>query len=493
MSAAEGFKNGIAVLRAGYPDEVSAASAKLVVRFPNIPQIQQLRGLVTRALGESLIAFDSFRRATKLAPNDGLITHSYARASLDLGRPSVSHFEKAASLLPQDGSVLLGLAAALVAEGDYERAIGLLSRLTCQNPTWIDGYRTLAQLLAQSGLDPAGEIQIAVKKHPDVVALRTLLANVLLEAQRPEEALLLLSTDHHAEEQNLVIAAHAASEAGDLRTADELFTRSALSRGDEYVALLARHELRAKRPQIVVSLLQDRLRSARARDYYPYLSLAWRQLGDPRWEWLEGDSALVGIYDLSEKIAAIDDLANVLRALHSAKAAPLDQSVRGGTQTDGNLLLREEPEIQQLKKVLAKTVAEHIAQLPRAETDHPTLLPRRSPLNFAGSWSVRLTGSGHHADHVHTQGWLSSALYVSVPEEVSQNFAGDKVAQSPSSGCLRLGTATDLVPELPPTKTVRPQNARLVLFPSTMWHGTYPFAQGERLTVAFDVAVPKQT
>ena len=32
--------------------------------------------------------------------------------------------------------------------------------------------------------------------------------------------------------------------------------------------------------------------------------------------------------------------------------------------------------------------------------------------------------------------------------------------------------------------------ARLVLFPSWMWHGTVPFADGERLTVAFDVAQP---
>ena len=31
---------------------------------------------------------------------------------------------------------------------------------------------------------------------------------------------------------------------------------------------------------------------------------------------------------------------------------------------------------------------------------------------------------------------------------------------------------------------------RLALFPSTMWHGTVPFADGERLTIAFDVARP---
>ena len=42
--------------------------------------------------------------------------------------------------------------------------------------------------------------------------------------------------------------------------------------------------------------------------------------------------------------------------------------------------------------------------------------------------------------------------------------------------------------DLPPFRTVEPEPGRLVLFPSYMWHGTRPFAEGERMTVAFDVA-----
>ena len=54
-------------------------------------------------------------------------------------------------------------------------------------------------------------------------------------------------------------------------------------------------------------------------------------------------------------------------------------------------------------------------------------------------------------------------------------------------GGLALG---EPAPELglPPTRTIEPAVGRLVLFPSWMWHGTRPFPQGERLTVAFDLA-----
>ena len=55
-------------------------------------------------------------------------------------------------------------------------------------------------------------------------------------------------------------------------------------------------------------------------------------------------------------------------------------------------------------------------------------------------------------------------------------------------------TPASLAPalDLPPIRLIEPRPGRLVLFPSTMWHGTRPFAQGERLTVAFDVARPPQ-
>ena len=43
----------------------------------------------------------------------------------------------------------------------------------------------------------------------------------------------------------------------------------------------------------------------------------------------------------------------------------------------------------------------------------------------------------------------------------------------------------------PPARLVEPAPGRLVLFPSWLWHGTRPFGDGERLTVAFDVAPPR--
>ena len=79
-------------------------------------------------------------------------------------------------------------------------------------------------------------------------------------------------------------------------------------------------------------------------------------------------------------------------------------------------------------------------------------------------------------------GWLSSALYVALPPDLGENQAGWLKIGEPQA---QLGV------DLPPLRTIEPKPGRLVLFPSTMWHGTRPFEAGERLTVAFDVATPQ--
>jgi hypothetical protein len=149
------------------------------------------------------------------------------------------------------------------------------------------------------------------------------------------------------------------------------------------------------------------------------------------------------------------------------------------------LFSRIEPEIRALRAAIVAVVERYVAQLPPPVAGHPLLSQRRDRrVRFAGSWSVRLKGKGFHASHVHPQGWISSALYVALPDL-------DRDAD-PHAGWLQLGDpGPELRLDLGPTTRVEPKLGRLVLFPSWMWHGTVPFPAGERLTVAFDVAIPR--
>lgn len=486
----DAFRSGLAILGAGYPELLLPPARLLMNRHPGDARMAQMLGLAARASGEGPLAYSAFRRAVALAPRDALIAHSFARTALEAGHPAVALFEAARSLAPSDGAVIQGHAAALVADGRAQQADAMLAGFLDQNPRWLEGHGTLAQIRSQHGGDPLGSIEAALARLPADAELHRLRIAMLFRTRRLAEVPQAIEKAAAVLGEPRWLAlhrAHAASELGLLEEADRHFAGAeAFVDGSEEAALLARHQLKTGRPELAAEIVNSWLGRGQDDALWPYAALAWRLTGDPRADWLEGDEELVGIYDLADRIDDLPGLAAHLRALHTAQAAPLDQSVRGGTQTDGNLLLRADPPIQALRGVLVDAVAAHIARLPEPRDGHPTLITGRTPQRIAGSWSVRLEGAGFHADHVHPQGWLSSAFYVALPE--TQDVADDGDA----AGWLSLGESRDIVPELAPRRLVEPKPGRLVLFPSTMWHGTRPFPAGERLTVAFDIARPKQ-
>ncbi|HEU5481508.1 MAG TPA: putative 2OG-Fe(II) oxygenase, partial [Sphingomicrobium sp.] len=79
--------------------------------------------------------------------------------------------------------------------------------------------------------------------------------------------------------------------------------------------------------------------------------------------------------------------------------------------------------------------------------------------------------------------WISSALYIVLPPDLGQEEAGFLTLGDPSAPTMKV--------DLSPFRTIEPKPGRLALFPSYTFHGTRPFGEGERMTVAFDVAVPQ--
>jgi hypothetical protein len=482
------LRAGLALINADFPELLLPRARAIAAAHPGSVPAQQLLGLAARACGKSAIAHEAFRTAAALAPRDALIAHSLARTALEAGLPAADLFTTAARLAPQDGGVLLGQAAALLQEGQAEAAITSLDGILAANPLWIDGHRSRAALAGQMGRDPLAAAGAALARNPRAEALHHLVISLALQARdlpRAETATAAARAALGRVRWLVAMGAHVASEAGDLERADADFAAAGPPAEVNEAVLLARHRLRRGEAELAAALLERWRGQPGNEAIWPLLALAWRLTDDPRWHWLEGDPALVGVYDLDLSPAQIAALAEHLRSLHHATSPPLDQSVRGGTQTDGNLLLRIEPPIRDLKARLLAAVERHVAALSPPAPGHPTLLAVRAPLRIAGSWSVRLTSAGFHSDHFHPQGWFSSALYLALPETLGKG-------EEDNAGWLSLGEARDLVPGLVPLRLVEPKPGRLVLFPSWMWHGTRPFPAGERLTVAFDIARPRQ-
>lgn len=475
-------------LKEGEEEQALPLIARALQRVPTA-QLWQWKGLLERSLDEHREALESFRAAARLDPDDAIIAHGLARVALEAGVPAEKPYEQARALAPTDGSVLVGLAAARLAAGRGEKAEAELDAALLRSPLWIEGHDQLAQLRSMLGRpqQAAASLERALAAMPDQVRLWQALFELRVKSEDFAGLDAAVAAARHllAEQSPApMYEAIAASELGLSERADRLFEQVGSGRDDPLVVWRIRHLLRSGRVEQAISVIDRELDGPRAAAIWPYADIAWRLAGDARRNWLECGGKLVAVFDLKGKLPPLDRLSDVLRSIHKARGEYLDQSLRGGTQTDGPLFSRIEPEIRALREAVVEAIETYVAQLPPPDPAHPLLRHRRDRrIRFAGSWSVRLKEEGFHVSHVHPQGWVSSALYIALPPSAGPESKW---------GWLQIGEPRpELGVGLEPSTYVRPEPGRLVLFPSWMWHGTIPFPAGERLTVAFDVAVPR--
>jgi tetratricopeptide (TPR) repeat protein len=457
---------------------------------PRRAELWQVLGLLYRATEDLRPAVKAFDRASLLAPENASIALGRAHATLEAGLPATSLFKRAMAIAPHKLTAAPGLAASEFADGGIDNAIELLDGLLKSQPGWFEGQWLLSRLKWMRGEQESAiaSVERAVVDSPRDMSLWRQGVFILMHAGRYEQALDLIARARAAAgEQPALLLDEAAclTETWQLPAADRAFAKLPPAQDVGQAVYEMRHALRSGAPERAAERALQLAAGPSGHMVLPYLSLAWRVLGDSRWSWLEGDERLIGVYDVANSVPHLKGLASLLRRLHKSAGQPLEQSVRAGSQTDGPLLSRIDPTIRRLRRWLTSTISEHLVQMPPWNANHPLLaLPRNRPLRLASSWSIRLQGNGYHVNHVHPAGWLSSAFYVTLPPP--------EQAGSDQAGWLVLGEPPkELGLDLPPIRIVEPKPGRLVLFPSTMWHGTRPIPAGERMTVAFDVARPR--
>jgi tetratricopeptide (TPR) repeat protein len=429
-------------------------------------------------------AYALIAEASRLLPDDPQAQFAHAQIAFETGRPAVDLFEAARALCAGNPAYVRNRAAAYAAEGQLDAALAQLVTALAGQPEWLDGHRLLTNLRVTSGEpDPLCSYAEAVIARPDSLPLRLAFFHTVSTARQWDAARRVIAEGERLFGARQVFAlarAYIASESGEAADDPGLFDALAEVRDPGLDLCQTRHWLRLGDPKRAEAIAARNLGTPAASAFWPYLSLVWRLTDNPRATWLDRPDQFIRSYDLDLTPDELRGLADTLRTLHTAQAPFLEQSVRGGTQTDGHLFLRHEPAIQLIREKARAAVRAYIDALPEEEPDHPLLAPARDKILFEGSWSVRLASQGYHSVHTHTKGWISSALYVALPPP--SDFG------EPPSGWIQFGAPPpELKLDVPAYTQIEPLAARLVLFPASMWHGTIPFEQGERLTVAFDV------
>lgn len=444
-----------------------------------------VRGNTERAAGNMNAAAESYDKCLALDPRYTKALHARARVALARGEDDApQRFDAALAVASGEADLWLGKAQALDVAGDTAQARAIAEQLVAQAPQWLDALHLLTQLrLAQGEEDFTAPYREAAARLPQDVSIPAAHAATFAGLDHFEEAARVAAEARwrfpNAPQFALLEAIHA-GEAGDVERAEKLFSSLAVQ-GSTRALHEARHRIRTGELDRAEELLDETLRDpAMEHSAYALIGLVWRLKDDPRAEWLHGQENLVQLRELRYADSILRQAIERLHELHDGSPLPLGQSLRGGTQTRHILFQRHEEIFARLHAAIRATLEDYRAALPEEDLSHPLLRHRAAPWKLEGSWSVRLHGGGdYHTSHIHPEGMLSSALYLIVPEAAKGKE---------NEGWLEVGRPPpDLGLDLGPITTIQPREGHLALFPSTLYHGTTPFGDGLRMTVAFDV------
>jgi tetratricopeptide (TPR) repeat protein len=444
-----------------------------------------------KAAGRLEEAIGRYSEALAANPKSGVAEHNLAAALGDAGRwteaePHIrAAFAKGVDA-PETWVMLARCEQALLRLDASEKAFREATR---RRPGMPDAHRELAQLIwmRTGDLNAAlADVEAGLKAAPADIMLEMVKAQTLEFSGRPSDALAAMSNLSAANPglaSLLVYAAQLATGLGQGQKALALAERAAALASQEMAVqvTLAEALLVAGQPERASEIAGNLRRKWSTNQHAMALqATAWRMLGDRRYRQLYDYDAFVwsSLLDTPQGWSTLDayvaEVAAALKALHAYREHPFNQSLRHGSQAV-NILQQDHPALRALPEALNRPIKRRLEELGRGED--PVRSRNTGEYNFQGMWSVRLRPGGYHINHVHPQGWLSSACYV------------ETVEPKEKEGWIKFGEpGLNTTPALPPEHFVQPKPGLLVLFPSYMWHGTVPFTgEKSRLTFAFDL------
>lgn len=417
------------------------------------------------------------------------------RARLDEALACYAEARRAGGETPE---LLDSLTGALVDAGKIDDAIATARHLTGTFPHFVPGHQTLASILweyipaTSHGEDPLAGFASVVDTHPDHLSLRLAYAQMLKQTGRGEAALEQAAMLRAREDSPVLkqFVADTLESLGRTQQAAPLYHdlyQDERMRQPGFLNPYARHLLKSGEWLNAATIAeQSCARDPDNQESWAYLATAWRLLGDPREFWLCDYERFITLIDVEPPEGyrdirhALDDLESTLLQLHRASREPVQQSLRQGTQTAGNLFGRSDPAIRMVEHWIRQASTRWVDRLPD-DSQHPFLRRKGLPIRVKGAWSVRLSSSGHHVNHIHQHGWISSAFYVGLPPAMTSHQG--------HAGSIQFGQPPqELGLDLPARRIIAPREGSLAVFPSYMWHGTVPFQdEACRLTVACDM------
>ena len=486
------------VLNQGGAHEAAEAHGRqLLEANPDDAEAWSVIGDALRDRSRLSEAEGAFREALRRRPDYAIAQHNLGAvlARMRRAEEALAAMDEAARLGVRGAEIDTNRASALIELQQYAEAQHLLEAAIAVMPTSDVAHERLAKLRYMLGDEHwHRDLDAAIAQHGSL-RLEFVLGDLLRRAGRHDRALEILSAiarrfpnTPEVESSIAVVLQETGRLSEALARARAASARNAADPAiaENLVAILLQSELPEEAAPVIAQWQQKQPQDQR---WITYEATAAALLDRSRYRELFDFERFVRAFDVEPPSGASvetfnAELARRLNERHALSAHPLEQSLRNGTQTSRELTHETDEVIRQFFAAIRDPLAQYCAELGR-DAQHPFVRRNNNAVTVVGSWSVRLVSGGYHVNHIHPEGWISSAYYVDVPSEI--------LSQTERSGWIGFGAPRMPVPGVEAEHFVQPKRGRLVLFPSYMWHGTTPLRGAEpRLTIAFDARPVQQ-
>ena len=431
-------------------------------------------------------AIDSYKKAIKLNPSltDAHYNLGTALQSQDKFELAAESYKKAIELEPNFFEAMANLGVVLQEQSHLAEAIEIYQKaLTIQQDAKV--YFNMGTALKNEGKlgDAIDSYNMALELEPSYAEVHSNLGEVLRDQGRYDESVNFykqaLTFDPTLPVANYSFAVYL-YDSGDLDGAIKHFQRSGYADWEErsLYCLYKRERFEDFKKGL------DELKAVKHNS--PFLATLAGHYAENfevenDYNFCPDPMSFVFHTEIKELKGEHSELREAL--LKEIRSADVSEKMQGrlvnGVQSAGNLLKRPEPVFQELAGLVADAVDRYRKNFEGADCEFMKSFPKKTEI--ASSWYVRMKQGGHLTSHIHEEGWISGAMYLSLPTDKAHEHEGS----------IEVSTHGDDYPKRHDnfqTKAIAPEVGDFVMFPSSLFHRTIPFSSDEeRICIAFDL------
>ena len=437
----------------GHLDQAILCYEEAVKLKPDYVDAHNNMGVYLKEIGEINKAVISYQKAIKLKPDYAMAHNNLGICFYDLAQPKQAAlcYKRAIKLKPDYADPHSNLGNILKDLGRVDEAILSYQKAIKLNPAFIDAYNNLGSIFNELGQNEEAIKCWGLARGGNEDYEKGL---EMLEKKNFSEAIKYFEISQFRDWQEKVLESH--------------------YRAKEF------DEFKKKLPQVLniqrhisrdlATLSAHYAQNFKTEDPYKFCPspldfVCHEQIS----ELIENDNQL--IKELIHDINTAEILKRKYQYLFDGSS---------GEQSAGHLFKRPEKSFKRLSDALIKAIEKYFLRYKNEDNEFIRSFPKK--INFISAWYIKMQSGGHLGSHIHENGWISGAAYLTIPKD------------SDSEGCegaIELSAYNDKYPRLHDEfekKVILPKAGDVVFFPSSVFHRTIPFnSKEERICIAFDV------